>query len=123
MKHIGETIDKIIREKRLIRKDVASRAGITAAYLSNVIHKDEISTGLLGRLCEALGVSPEVFFDLPKSAPLVGELKNTAIMGNANVHVSQGEVEALHKVIESQEQTIAILMHQLGMTPGQKRDK
>lgn len=115
MKHIGETVDRIIREKRLVRKEVASRAGITAAYLSNVIHKEEISTGLLGRLCEAMEVSPELFFDLPKSTG--------ASVSLCDVSVSQGEVEALRKVIESQEQTIAILMGQLGLSPGQKRDK
>lgn len=114
MKHIGETVDRIIREKKLVRKDVAQRAGITAAYLSNVIHKEEISTGLLGRLCEAMEVSPELFFDLPKSGV-------SSSLCDSSSH--SGEVDALRKVIESQEQTIAILMRQLGMSPGQNRDK
>ena len=112
-------IDRIIREKRLVKKEIAEKVGITSAYLSNISHKETLDAALLEKLCKAIGVSPSIFFDCD-GEPFIGEVNNTAILGNANVQITKGEVEALKKVIEAQEQTINLLLAQL--SSGQKRD-
>lgn len=63
MQHIGNKIDRIIKEKGLKTKEVAEKAAITSVYLSNIKKKSSIDTELLVKIATALDVPVSSFFD------------------------------------------------------------
>ena len=60
--HPGETISDLLKERHMSQKELARRAGVSEAFLSEVIHgKKDISRGLAYGLSCALAV-PEYFW-------------------------------------------------------------
>lgn len=63
--HPGETISDILEERNLTQKELAQRAGVSEAFLSDVIHgKKDISKGLAMGLEYALGVPGSFWLNL-----------------------------------------------------------
>ena len=63
--HPGETISDILEERNLTQKELAQRAGVSEAFLSDVIHgKKDISKGLAMGLQYALGVPSSFWLNL-----------------------------------------------------------
>ena len=55
--HPGETISDLLEERGITQKELAQRAGVSEAFLSDVIHgKKDISKGLAMGLEYAFGV-------------------------------------------------------------------
>lgn len=120
MKHIGNELFSIIEQKKLVKKELAEQIGITPVYFSAIMKKDSIDAELLEKICKAIGVSPAYFFDdYPSSKNVIGDVSNTAILGNASINISQGEVELLKSMLEDKERTIRILMQAKGFDAGQ----
>ncbi|MBR6746489.1 MAG: helix-turn-helix transcriptional regulator [Muribaculaceae bacterium] len=120
MKHIGQELFSIIEQKRLVKKEVAERVGITPVYLSAIMRKESIDAELLERICKAIGVSPAIFFDDYKGiGNQIGDVNATAVMGVASVNISQGEIDLLKSMLEEKERTIKILMRAKGFESGQ----
>lgn len=63
MQHIGNKIDRIIKEKNLKSKEIADKADITSVYLSQIKKKSSIDTELLEKIAAALNVPISSFFD------------------------------------------------------------
>ena len=120
MKHIGHELFSIIEQKKLIKKEIADKVGITPVYFSAIMRKDSIDAELLERICKAIGITPAYFFDdFNDSKNITGDVSNTAIGGIASVNISQGEVDLLKSMLEEKERTIKILMQAKGFEPGQ----
>jgi transcriptional regulator with XRE-family HTH domain len=118
MKHVGETIKTIIEGKHLQKNLIASQVGITPTYLSSIMHKATIDCGLLERICRAIGVHPRYFFEETSNISYnVSDVKAESVVGTATVNISQGEVDALQKLIDEKERTIQILMRSKGFNP------
>lgn len=63
--HPGETISDLLEERGITQKELAQRAGVSEAFLSDVIHgKQDISKGLAMGLEYALGVPRSFWFNL-----------------------------------------------------------
>lgn len=63
--HPGETISDVLKERGMTQKELAHRAGVSAAFLSDVIHgKKDISKGLAMGLEYALGVPRSFWLNL-----------------------------------------------------------
>ena len=63
--HPGETIFDILEDRNLTQKELAQRAGVSEAFLSDVIHgKKDISRGLAMGLEYALGVPSSFWLNL-----------------------------------------------------------
>lgn len=120
MKHVGLTLKAIIEDNRLQKNTIAIRAGITPTYLSAIMRKSSIDCELLERICNVIGVRPSMFFDdgvYVDNSNTVSNVHAEALV-NATVNISQGEVEALKKMIEEKERTIQILMKSKGLDVG-----
>ena len=63
MKNIGTELYAIIEQKKLVKKEIADKLGITPVYLSAIMKKESIDCKLLERICKVIGVSPAYFFD------------------------------------------------------------
>lgn len=63
MKHIGEELDKILKERKIKKKDFAAQLGMAPENLSKIFKKESIAAELLGQIAELLGISVSYFFD------------------------------------------------------------
>lgn len=115
MKHVGELTDRIVNEKRLKKVDFCKAIGISTGYYSVLIQKPSIQCDLLEKICQALDISPAIYFDdYNEPTNRIGDVNNTAIMGNAQVTITQGEVERLRELLNEKERTIQILLRANG---------
>lgn len=120
---IGPTLEKFIHERRLVKKRIAEQAGITPAYLAQVLKKETLDCLLFERLCNAVEVSPMEFFsdnERVKKQIAVGDVTANSMLGpaKASVHVEDGTVSVLRELLAEKERVIKILLAQL-----ENRDK
>lgn len=101
MKHIGQELFKIIKQKKLVKKEIAEQVGITAIYLSVIMKKDSIDAELLERISKAVGISPAYFFD--------------DYIDNNRTNKTQENIDLLKYILEEKERTIKILMKAKGL--------
>lgn len=119
MKHVGEEINRLVEEKRIAKINFCKAINISPGYYSVMTQKPSIQCELLERICRVLGVSPATFFDdCPTATNQIGDVNNTAIMGTANITITQGEVERLRELLNEKERTIQILMAAKGFNAG-----
>lgn len=123
MKNFGRELYRIIEEKRLIKKDIAEKIGISPAYFSQLMNKESFDPQTLEKICLAIGVSPGYMFDDWTSEKYtIGEINNQAIIGDATVNVGANKegIEKLlsekERIIEEKERLIQILLRQSGMS-------
>lgn len=102
MKHIGNEIDRIIREKRIKQKDLAEKLGMSAVNLSKILKKNSIDAELLEHISEELNVPVTIFYT--ESQGVEGKFsfadigsKNKYINGNGNLVLSDTSIGAMDK--------------------------
>lgn len=116
MKNVGQEISRIIKEKRLVQKDVADTIGISPVYLSNIMHKPSIDAALLERISMAIKISPSFFFDDYGTTKqhITGDCSAASIHGDAtaiNYNVAKAnEIKLLRELLADKERLIQILM-------------
>lgn len=123
MKNFGRTIYKIIEEKRLVKKEIAEKIGLSPAYFSQLMNKETFDPATLEKICFAIGVSPGYFFDDWTSEKYtIGEINNQSVTGDATVNVGSNleSIEQVLKdkerIIEEKERLIKILLRQAGLS-------
>ncbi len=115
MQHLGEILRTCIRDKGLKQKEIADKAGITAAYLVNILKKKSIDCELWERLCEATGIDPIVAFSPGGSASTyISGVSAATVIGQASVNIGS-DVETLKALLAEKERTIQILMAKSGL--------
>lgn len=120
MKHIGQELFNIIEQRRLVKKEIAERVGITPVYFSAIMRKGSIDAELLEKICNAIGVSPAYFFDdYVENESIVCDGNNAVGMRAVSAAISQREIELLKLMLEEKERTIKILMQSKGFDSGQ----
>lgn len=61
---VADNICRIIQQKGFVKKDVAARAGFSAAQLANMIHgRKTIKADYIPRIADALGVGVAELFE------------------------------------------------------------
>lgn len=117
MKHVGNEADMIIRRKRLKKKDIAEKMGITDVYLSQIFKKESIDASLLEKLSQAIRVPITYWFeinDFANQSIANGDGSAASVYGNATAGEladKDKEIEHLKQLLEEKERTIQILMH------------
>lgn len=127
MKHIGETLQKYIEDNEFVKKDVAECVGITYNYLSTIFKKDSIDCELLEKFCNALHISPLMFFEVDETSSTTEynfKSKNNVRTkrGNAELHIDSHNgrddsalLAEKERVIATQAETINLLKRMLGL--------
>lgn len=107
MKHVGETIHRIIEEKRLVKKQVADLAGMDPSYLGQIRTRESLDAEMLEKLCKAVGISPAYFFDdWPSDKYTIGDITNSSFMGPATINVGNS-TEYVDKLLAEKDRVIA----------------
>lgn len=117
MKHLGNEADRIIREKRFKKKDIAEKMGITDVYLSRLLKYESFDASLLEKLSKAIHIPITYWFDGPeiKNQSIAnGNGSAASIYGNAiagELADKDKEINHLKQLLEEKERTIQILMN------------
>lgn len=117
MKHIGCEADRIIREKRLKKRDIASLMGITDVYLSQIFKKESIDASLLEKLSQAIRVPISYWFDETNSinqSIVNSDGSAVSVYGNATAGImadKDKEIEHLKQLLSEKERLIQVLMN------------
>lgn len=109
--HIGQKLKSIILSKKKLKKELAEEVGISPTHLSGILNKPSIDCELLQRFCNALNVSPAVFFDTCQQEHCSSGADNAL----------QVELTLLRQLIDEKERMIQTLLSI--NAPGQNRDK
>lgn len=120
--NIGPELNRIMTERRIVRKDIAKEVGITPTYLSAIVRKNSIDCELLDKICKAIGISASYFFD-DTHGNHVSDISATTLFGNANVNITQGEVKMLKELLAEKERTIKILMAERNIDRAENESK
>ena len=104
--HPGETISDILEERELKQKELAQRAGVSEAFLSDVIHgKKDISKGLAMGLEYALGIPSSFWLNL--QANYDAELLE--IQKESTIHEEEkGILSRIHEIVDYLKKTACI---------------
>ena len=120
--YIINKLNRIMTERRIVRKDIAKEVGITPTYLSAIVRKNSIDCELLDKICKAIGISASYFFD-DTHGNHVSDISATTLFGNANVNITQGEVKMLKELLAEKERTIKILMAERNIDRAENESK
>lgn len=99
---LGDKIKSLREAKKLDQKDIAEKAGITPAYLSQIeknIRKNP-STRVLNKIADALGVSVDEFFKDEPINPSDKEKEQELIAKYENMPDFQDAEEAMKFILE-----------------------
>ena len=113
MKHIGNEIDKIIRNNPSLKtKDIAESVGISREYMSNIKKKASIDCELLDKISKVLNVPASYFFD-EDNHHIIGNQNqiNNGIGTQVIMTNEQKEIEYLKQLLEEKERLIQHLLN------------
>lgn len=113
--HLGNTIQKLLRQRGMRPVQLAERAQVNQGQLSNIMHgKAYPSIDSLSRIADALGVSPGTLLDgdTGKSSEFVDAVEHLAVA-----------FYSLQQLDDDDRQSILSLVHQvtqlMGKSPNQ----
>ncbi|WP_055095558.1 helix-turn-helix domain-containing protein [Gabonia massiliensis] len=115
MKHIGNEIDKIIRNNPSLKtKDVAELVGISREYMSNIKKKSSIDCELLDKIAKVLNVPVSYFFDETTYSTVIGNQNqiNNGVGDQIFMSAEQREIENLKELLKEKERFIQHLLNQ-----------
>lgn len=123
MKHLGNEADRIIRVKRLKKKDIAEKMGITDVYLSRLLKYESFDASLLEKLSKVIHIPITYWFEeseIKNQSIVNGNGSAASIYGNASAgELIDKDKEISHlkdllqekeNIIKEKERTIQILM-------------
>jgi len=92
MKDIGNEVNKILTNRKIIKKDFSAKLGMSPVNLSKIFKKGSVDALLLERIAKALNVSITVFFDEGQVA--------------SNIEQNTNEIEYLRKEVDMQKERL-----------------
>lgn len=119
MKHLGQEIHRLAESKRLVKREIATKLGMSPSQFNNLKKRDSFDANLLERISKILGVSPAYFFDdYGADQYSVGEINNSTRIGDATVNLGKhpSSDSALYELLAEKERLIQVLMAQLGLS-------
>ena len=67
----GPELKKILTSKGYLLKDVAAKLGLTQPNFSQIVKAQDVKSGTLENICDALGVKMDFFYEGTRFAPKV----------------------------------------------------
>lgn len=101
----GETVKEILKRNGIALKDVALAMGKSPQNLNSMLQANDIKTGVLERIAEAINESLYFFFENGQS--ITGN-NNTSVQGNGN-HINNETAEFLSLLKKKDEQIDRLL--------------
>lgn len=117
MKHLGQLIKNCIEDRKLVKKEVAVRVGVSPTYLSTLFNQESMDCQLFERICHAIGLPPSAGFDDPQpGSKTLSDISASTMIGPATVTI--GETKALRDLLAEKERMIQVLLAASGLKIG-----
>lgn len=105
MKHIGNEINKILTDRKIVKKRFAAEIGTSEVNLQKIVKKASINAELLYKIANALDVPIGYFFDeevVINKTEIGHKVSGTKNMveGDINLAACEGELERAQAQIE-----------------------
>lgn len=107
----GQKIKDDLRDRGVSASSIAQKLGMTQQNFSAILQGEDIKTGFLEKVSEALGVSPAYFYTGESSgSAVVGTANQSTVIGKQDggtralerqLEVKDGQIDRLLKIIES----------------------
>lgn len=115
MKHIGNTLYKIIEEKGLVKRTIANNCGINPSYFSQMLLKPSMDAAMLEKICREIDISPGYLFDDWNTEKYKLERDDSSCNSNKELKDSELKVELMKQLLEEKERVIRILSAKSGI--------
>ena len=117
MRNVGQIIKDILKERRLMQKDLANALDMSPQNLSSMLNKPIVDCLTLERVCEWLQLDPADFFDYRPcyagSTRQNTDIAQSVVIGSAEVTLSEpyqiSHSSMLDKLLASYEARIKTL--------------
>ena len=91
-------LDRLVKESKLNKSEIADAAGITRVTLDNAINGADVKISTVEAVARVLGVSPATFFD-----------ESDNIQTSSDVEVYKQEISRLQSLLNKQKQTKVVV--------------
>lgn len=112
MKHIGNELNRIIEERKLVKREIAESCGIHPSYFSYILKSNTMNPETLETICRHLDISPGYFFDdWTSNKYSLSEIMHP----DADSIAKDKEIKLLREMLEDKERIIKILSQKSGI--------
>ena len=89
----GPELKKILTGKGYLLKDVAAKLGLTQPNFSQIVKAQDVKSGTLENICDALGVKMDFFYEGTRFAPeVVAQPSQTVVKQSEDVTDKDKEI-------------------------------
>lgn len=102
----GQELRRILISKGFLLKDVATKLGLTQPNFSQIVKAQDVKSGTLENICDALGVKMDFFYEGTRFAPQIQEKSSDSSVpledsADNEVKYLQGKLDAMKEAYEA----------------------
>lgn len=111
----GQKLRKILISKGFLLKDVANKLGLTQPNFSQIVKAQDVKSGTLENICDALGVKMDFFYEGTRFAPQVQEKPSAHSVPMENS--DDNEVKYLQGKLDAMKEAYNALLNSISNNP------
>lgn len=109
----GSELRRILAKKRINIGDLADKLSMTQPNLSNQFKVQDVKSGMLEKICDALGVTMEFFYSGTKYIKHDHSSLTDEAMGLGNMVCERNPSERMNMTVDSKDEEIVFLKGQV----------
>lgn len=117
----GQKLRKILINKGFLLKDVANKLGLTQPNFSQIVKAQDVKTGTLENICDALGVKMDFFYEGTRFAPQIQE--KPSVQSVSMEDSDANEVKYLQGKLDAMKEAYSALLNSISNNPSRSLQK
>lgn len=117
----GQRLRKILISKGFLLKDVANKLGLTQPNFSQIVKAQDVKSGTLENICDALGVKMDFFYEGTRFAPQIQEESSVHSVPMENS--DDNEVKYLQGKLDAMKEAYNALLNSISNSPSRSLQK
>lgn len=117
----GKVLKKILISKGFLLKDVANKLGLTQPNFSQIVKAQDVKSGTLENICDALGVKMDFFYEGTRFAPLIQE--KPSVHSETMEDSDANEVKYLQGKLDAMREAYNALLNSISNSPSRSLQK
>lgn len=117
----GQKLRKILISKGFLLKDVANKLGLTQPNFSQIVKAQDVKTGTLENICDALGVKMDFFYEGTRFAPQIQE--KPSVQSVSMEDSDANEVKYLQGKLDAMKEAYSALLNSISNNPSRSLQK
>lgn len=117
----GQRLRKILISRGFLLKDVANKLGLTQPNFSQIVKAQDVKTGTLENICDALGVKMDFFYEGTRFAPQIQEKPSVHSVSMEDSDAD--EVKYLQGKLDAMKEAYSALLNSISNNPSRSLQK